>query len=164
MPEEIIGNIETTNEDDIIEPKPSLDQINLWSELENNINQEILEKRSLFLGLPRNIKTIFASEPTSTNLISIGQKYSLTKDQTIALTRYVKELFLDPSEDVEILTLTNSLCRGLNVDTQKGKLIFQDINNVILSPALKNIPNIKNLTESIPNGNRNIVNLKNPSD
>jgi len=171
MPEDNLENTGELENDDIMEPEPSPDQINLWSELENSTNQEILEREDLFAGLPQDIKTMLTSETTSIKIISIGQKYGLTKNQILILARFIKDIFLDPDEDVEIPILINSLSSNLNIELEKAKTIFLEINNEILIPSLRNVPDIPDietpLERPVPavsstNINNNIIDLKNP--
>lgn len=146
MPEEIeeIKNLKaegiTLKEEDIMWPEPSGEQVALWQELEKNITEKTLERENLFGSLAKDIRGLLASESISDKLVKMS-RYNLTRDQIIALARYIKSLFIDISkEEIETPQLINSLRLEIDIDPEKAQAIFRDINNEILLPALKNIP------------------------
>lgn len=140
-------------EEDIMKPDPSQEQMALWQEIEKNITEKILERDNLFGSLSKDIRTSLASEFTSNKLEKIGKKYNFNQDQVIALARYIKTLFIDISkEKAETSQLINSLCSDLDIDPQKVQTVFQEINNEILLPTLKGIPEEKETSQksSVP--------------
>jgi len=122
--------------------------------------------------LPKDIRALLVSEYASNKLAEIGRKYNLAQNQIIALSRYIKNLFISFREEreLEVSKLINLLCQDLDINPEKAQAVFQDVNNEILLPALKNIPGESESSKQtsptkLPAApepkNENIVDLKN---
>lgn len=172
MPEEVLESLNPEEEfrdakdEDVMWPEPSLEQVSLWQEIDKTVNQTVLDRDNLFGSLPRGIKILLASEETSIKLMKIGQKYSLAPDQVIALSRYIRNLFTDlrAQENLDVPKLINTLCLNLDVSAEQGEKIFQEVNNEILLPALKDIVIFDTGPKAPPSQESkkdNIIDLKN---
>lgn len=162
MPEEIFGNLK---DEDIMWPEPSQEQIALWEEIKKNTSKEVLEKEVLFNALSEDIKNMLSSGDVSKKLIKIGQNYNLSKNQIVALSRYIRNLFTDLSdEEIVITKLINSLSVKIDTSLENAQKIFQDVNKQILLLASKNI-SFEKEPEQKPSPkeeeNANIIDLKN---
>lgn len=155
-------------EEDIMKPEPSSEQVALWEEIEKNVTEKGLERDNLFGSLSGDIRNLLASEYTSNKLAEMKQKHNLTHDQIMALSRYIKNLFITfPKEEgFEITKLINLLRSDLDISPEKAERIFGDVNNKILLPTLKNIPGGEEKSEKSSQPrltDTNIVDLKNQS-
>jgi len=155
--------------EDIMWPKPTMEQIELWNKIEESLNEENIELNANFSALPDGLKTHFASVKIVQKIIEIGEKYQLSKESTSQLSYIIAMVLLGK---LNIVNFVKILQKKYDLEREQARQLARDINSEIFLPVkdeLKKIHKISewprenestNKTPNTPQLNGNIVNLK----
>lgn len=165
MPEGIFEKKE-----DVMWPEPTMEQIELWDEIEESLNEENIELNADFSVLPDKLKIHFASLKTVEKIIEIGEKYQLSEKSTIQLSYIIAMVLLGK---LNIVNFVKILQKRYNLETEPARQLAREINREIFLPVKEDLKQIHNVSEwpreneanerPAPPGprlNGNIVNLK----
>jgi len=153
--------------EDIMWPKPTMEQIELWDKIEESLNEKNIELNTNFSTLSNELKTHFTSIETVEKIIEIKQKHQLSEKSTSQLSYIIAMVLLGKLNIVDFVKI---LQKNYNLEREQTRQLARDINSEIFLPVkddLKKIHKIsvwprENETEktNTPQSNGNIVNLK----
>jgi len=155
--------------EDVMWPKPTMEQIELWNEIEESLNEENIKLNANFSALSDKLRTHFASIETVEKIIEIEKKYQLSEESTSKLSYIIAIILLGK---LNIINFVTTLQEKYNLEREQARQLARDINSEIFLPVkddLKKIHNISewprenenaNKTPETPQFNGNVVNLK----
>ena len=153
--------------EDIMWPKPTMEQIELWDEIEKSLNEKNIELNTNFSALSDELRTHFASIKTVEKIIEISVKYQLSEKSTSQLSYIIAMVLLGKLNIVDFVKI---LQKNYNLEREQARQLARDINSEIFLPVKDDLKKIHNISEwprenenkesNIPQFNGNIVNLK----
>ena len=164
MPKEIFDTKE-----DIMWPKPTIEQIELWNEIEESLNEKNIELNVKFCNLSDMFRNHFASIKTALTIKTIGEKHHLQKNTIEQLSRIVSLILLG---EINIIDFLRSVEKECNLERESARQLARDINSAIFLPVKDDLKEIHKISEwprenenmnknsNTPQLNGNIVNLK----
>ena len=153
--------------EDIMWPKPTMEQIELWDEIEKSLNEKNIELNTNFSALSDELRTHFASIKTVEKIIEISVKYQLSEKSTSQLSYIIAMVLLGKLNIVDFVKI---LQKNYNLEREQARQLARDINSEIFLPVKDDLKKIHKISEwprenenkesNIPQFNGNIVNLK----
>lgn len=127
MPEESIKTatqLSWPTPDEVIQPIPSNRQEELWEEIGETLDEEILNTEVRLTELPRNLREHLAAITTTYTLIKIGRGFLLMPEQTQKLAKIIKLYFINQIPNVQ--ELVTKIRVDLGIDEKKAHEIYND--------------------------------------
>ena len=153
--------------EDVMWPKPTTEQIELWDEIEKSLNEKNIELNTNLSALSDELKTHFASIKTVEKIIEISVKYQLSEKSTSQLSYIIAMILLGKLNIVDFVKI---LQKNYNLERESARQIARDINSTIFLPVKDDLKKIHNISEwprenenresIMPQSNGNIVDLK----
>lgn len=159
----------SNKKEDIMLPEPTSEQIKLWDEMENFLNEGNIELEAKFQNVSDELKILIASRQTAENIKMIGKKHQFTEESVQQLSYTTGTVLLG---EVNIVDFVKTLQEKCSLKEEPARKLARDINQAIFLPVKESLKKIhqvsswpredeaKEQTISEPKIEGNIVNLK----
>ena len=134
MPIGIMGKKE-----DVMLPKPTLEQIKMWDEIENSLSEKSVEINVKFHNLPDEFRRHFASIETAKKISEIATRHKLLEDAIQRMSYIVGMVLLG---EINIVNFVKSLMKECNLNEESARQLARDINSAIFLPVKESLKKI----------------------
>ncbi|MFH1671392.1 MAG: hypothetical protein ABH889_01275 [Candidatus Portnoybacteria bacterium] len=130
--------------EDIMLPRPSVEQIRLWDEIEESLDEEVIELEAKFQALSDEFKMHFASTETVQEIKKIGEKHRFSKKVVRQLSYIVGMVLLG---EVNIVNFVKTLMDKCQLSEEAARQLARDINQAIFLPVKESLKKIHQVPE-----------------
>lgn len=133
-----------TIQDDVMYPKPSFEQIQMWKEIEASLNDEIIEVKAGFEALSDELRAYCASQKVAKEIGNIIQEYQIIDNTDYPVARIIGLVILGK---IKITKFVQTLTEKCNLEQESAYQTARAINQRIFFPIKEDLKLIHNVSK-----------------